>query len=94
MKNIKNVTNYPARMLTKKGLGGLVSLEKSFAPPWKNVLDIVQKIAPISKLFASPGVPIWLGPANYACYSSTIRLTSKIIKQTIDNLLQFDFDKS
>jgi len=26
-----------------------------------------------------------LGPANYACYSSTVLLTSKIIKHTIDN---------
>jgi len=51
-------------------------------------------MAPLSKLFASPGVPIWLGPANYACYSSTITLASKIIKQTIDNLFQFDLDKS
>jgi len=51
-------------------------------------------MAPISKLFASPSVPICLGPANYACYSSTITLTSKIIKQTIDNLLLFDLDKS
>jgi len=50
-------------------------------------------MVPFSKLFASPGVPIWLGPANYACYSSTITLTSKI-KQTIDNLFQFDLDKS
>jgi len=50
-------------------------------------------MAPLSKLFASPGVPIWLGPANYACYSSTKTLTSKIIKQT-DNLFQFDLDKS
>jgi len=51
-------------------------------------------MAPLSKLFASPGVSIWLGPANYACYSSTTTLTSKIIKQTIDNLFQFDLDKS
>jgi len=51
-------------------------------------------MAPLSKLFASPGVPMWLGPANYACYSSTITLTSKIIKQTIENFLQFDLDKS
>jgi len=43
-------------------------------------------MAPLSKLFAFPGVPIWLGPVTYACYSSTITLTSKIIKQTIDNL--------
>jgi len=27
-----------------------------------------------SQFFASPGVPIWLGPACYACYSSTILL--------------------
>jgi len=51
-------------------------------------------MAPISKLLASPGVPVWLGPASYACYSSTITLTSKIIKQTIDHLLQFDLNKS
>jgi len=51
-------------------------------------------MASLSKLFASPGVLIWLGPANYACYSSTITLASKIIKQTIDNLFQFDLDKS
>jgi len=51
-------------------------------------------MAPFSKLFASPGVPIWLGPANYACYSSTIMLNSKINKRTIDNLFQFDLDKS
>jgi len=51
-------------------------------------------MAPLNKLFASPGVPIWLGPANYASYSSTITLTSKTIKQTIDNLFQFDLDKS
>jgi len=49
--------------------------------------------APRSKFFASPGLPIWLGPANYACYSSTTMLTSKIIKPTIDNLFQFDLDK-
>jgi len=36
-------------------------------------LDIVLKIwAPLSKLFASPGVPIWLGPA-YACYSFDLK---------------------
>jgi len=34
-------------------------------------------MVPLSKLFASPGVPVWVGPANYACYSSTITLTSK-----------------
>jgi len=51
-------------------------------------------MAPLSKLFAFPGVPIWLGPANYACYSSTKMLTSKIIKQTIDNLFQFDRNRS
>jgi len=51
-------------------------------------------LAPLSKIFASPGVPIWLEPASYACYSSTTTLTSKIIKQTIDNLFQFDLDKS
>jgi len=51
-------------------------------------------MVPLSKLFASPAVTIWLGPANYACYSSTITMTSKIIKQTIDNLFQFDLDKS
>jgi len=39
MKNKKNVTNYQARRLTRRGAGGLVSLEKMFAPPWKNVLD-------------------------------------------------------
>ena len=50
--------------------------------------------APLSQFFASPGVPTWLGPANYACYSSAIMLTSKIIKQTIANLFQFDLDKS
>jgi len=34
---------------------------------WKNVLDIVTKIwAPLSKIFASPGFSIWLGPGNYA----------------------------
>jgi len=51
-------------------------------------------MAAVSKLFASPGLPICLGPANYACYSSTITLTSKIIKRTTDNLFQFDLDKS
>jgi len=51
-------------------------------------------MAHLSKLFASPGVPIWLGPANYACYSSTLTLTSKIIKQNVDNLFQFDLVKS
>jgi len=51
-------------------------------------------LAPLSKIFVSPGVPIWLEPASYACYSSTTTLTSKIIKQTIDNLFQFDLDKS
>jgi len=49
--------------------------------------------APLSKPFACPGVPIWLGPANYACYSSTMKVISKI-KQTVDNLFQFDLDKS
>jgi len=29
---------------------------------------------------------------QYACYCSTTMLTSKIIKETTDNLLQFDFD--
>jgi len=51
-------------------------------------------MAPLSKLLASPGVPIWLGPANNSCYSSTITLTSKIIKQTIDNLFRIDLDIS
>jgi len=51
-------------------------------------------MAPISKLFASTSVPIWLVPAKYVCYSSTVTLNSKIIKQTIDNLFQFDLDKS
>jgi len=51
-------------------------------------------MAPLSKLFASPRVPIWLGSARYACYSSTTTLTSKIIKQTVDNLFRFDLDKS
>ena len=70
-------------------------MKKNFAPPWKNVLDIVWKSwSPLCKLFASSGVPIWLGPASYACYSSTVTLISKIIKQTIDNLFQFDLDKS
>jgi len=41
MKNEQNVTNYQARRLTRRGAKGLVSLEKFFAPPWKNVLDIV-----------------------------------------------------
>ena len=41
MKNKKLVTNYQARRLTRKGSEGLVSPEKMFAPPWKNVLDIV-----------------------------------------------------
>ena len=94
MKNKKIVTNYQVRRLTRRGAGGLVSPEKNFAPPRKNVLDIVQKMAPLSKLLASPGVPIWLGPVNYASYSSTIMLTSKITKQTIDNLFQFDLDIS
>jgi len=30
---------------------------------------------------------------NYACYCSTTMLTSKIIKETIENLFQFDRDK-
>ena len=34
---------------------------ENFSTTWKNVLDIVQKIwAPLSKLFAPPGVPSWL----------------------------------
>jgi len=49
---------------------------------------------PVSKLFASTGVPIRLGPATYACYISTITLTSKIIKQIADNLFQIDLDQS
>jgi len=54
----------------------------------------LKNLGPLSKLFAaSPGVPIWLGPASYACYSSTIMLWSKIIKQTIDYFFQFDLDK-
>jgi len=31
---------------------------------------------------------------DYDCYSSTILLTSKITKQAIDNLFQFDLVKS
>ena len=31
---------------------------------------------------------------NCACYCSTTMLTSKIIKETVDNLFQFDLDKS
>jgi len=50
--------------------------------------------APLCKLFASPGVPIWLGPVNYACNSSTMMLISKIIKQTLNSLFQFNLDKS
>jgi len=58
-------------------------------------LDIVQKIwALLSTLFASPGILISLGHASYACYSSAIMLTSKIIKKTTDNVFQFDLDKS
>jgi len=35
--------------------------KKNLRPPWKNVLDIVQKMwAPLGKLFAFPGVPSWL----------------------------------
>jgi len=30
---------------------------------------------------------------NYACYCSTTVLTSEIMKQTIENLFQFDLDK-
>jgi len=84
------------RPVTRTGVGGLVSTEKIFDLTWKNLLDTIKKIwAPLSKLFASLGLLIfWLGPANYACYSSTIMVTSKIIKQTIDNLFQFDLDKS
>jgi len=44
-------------------------------------------MAPLSKLFTSPGVPIWLGPANYACYSSTITLASKINKTNYRQLV-------
>jgi len=29
---------------------------------------------------------------NYTCYCSTTTLTSKIIKETIENVIQFDFD--
>ena len=49
------------RLITRRGAGGLVYPEENFAL--------------LSKLFASPGVPIWLGPAKYARYSSTIMLT-------------------
>jgi len=41
MKDKKIVTNYQARRLTRRGAGGLVSPEKMFTPPWKNVLDII-----------------------------------------------------
>jgi len=41
MKNTKNVTNYHARRLTRRDADGVVSPEKNFASPWKNVLDIV-----------------------------------------------------
>jgi len=41
MKNKKIVTNYQACRLTRRDAGGLVTPEKIFAPPWKNVLDIV-----------------------------------------------------
>jgi len=30
---------------------------------------------------------------NYACYCSATMLTSKIVKETIANLFQFDLDK-
>jgi len=33
MKNKKIVTDYQARMLTRRGAEGLVSTEKNFAPP-------------------------------------------------------------
>jgi len=60
MKNKKVVTNYQAR--NYRGAGGSVSPEKSVAPPWKNVLNIVKNIwAPLSKLFASPGAQSGLG---------------------------------
>jgi len=82
---MKNKKSLPImRPVTRRGAGGLVAPEKNFATSWKKVLDKIW--APISKLFASPDIPIWLGPANYACYSSTIMLTSKIITQTVDNL--------
>ena len=73
---------------------------KGISFPWKLLCPYLQKCVghsfwtPLNKFFASPCVPIWLGPANYVCYSSTIMLSSKIIKQTIDNFLPFDFDKS
>jgi len=31
---------------------------------------------------------------NYACYFSTTMLTSKKIQETVENLFQFDLDKS
>jgi len=41
----------------QKGAGGRSPLE-TYSPPWKNVLDTVQKIwAPLRKFFALPGVP-------------------------------------
>jgi len=30
---------------------------------------------------------------NYACYFSTTMLTSKLMKETIENLFDFDLDK-
>jgi len=47
--------------VTWGGPGGEKPPLENFSTTWKNVLDIVQKIwAPLSKLFAPPGVPSWL----------------------------------
>jgi len=40
MKNKKSLPKI-IRPVTRRGVEGLVSPEKNFAPPWKNVLDTV-----------------------------------------------------
>jgi len=82
------------RPVTRRAQGSESPLKEFLPLPGKLCWTYCSCWDPLSEFFASAGVPVWLGPANYACYSSTIMLSSKIIKQTIDNLCQFDLDKS
>jgi len=60
-KTPKSVTNFKfpkilytsvIRPVARRGAGGLVSPEKIFVPPWKNVLDIV--FGPLSINYSPP----------------------------------------
>jgi len=49
------------RQVRNKGRRGAMTPQEIVRSPWKNLLDIVQKIwAPLGKLFAPSDVPSWL----------------------------------